>query len=649
MGSDLSIALRTCEAPDYVKAGKQLPHFDRDPIPHEPKLYVELRLVDTNSPQTPESILQGDSLPASELFVPECAPSVLSELDTKCPTAFARLRNALSCPKCEGRVGFAVDSSVCIGRRLHLAEQRRTFTQCLSSVLAKVVLAMRDNASNTVNEEGDVTLSRDDAACKECPSLLERCEFFLLDLQHCMLDDASGPWIVRDFLDHTGSRQHQHSAVSLVHDEYRSRSPSIISLCLSSNRERLSTNYSSLQFLKSEEESLNTTSPQLDAAKQSFCRSLRNLRLSDNNMSLVGLRKCLLELVGTQGTKRAHSLKSLQVIDVRQNDETTPAQRFVAELLSESDVSILVGSSGLRWRYQCGVRRTSWTSGFPGLDTPAMSNVNRDVPNEKEPQAQPHPASPAVHSSYRALPLRALPQQSEHNQCTPHAQPPEQPQLRSYDYNVECAGASPEVAAFESPARRLDMHQSEPRNESESPLLKQADACADDSKLSEFQPCPRSRNTLSPTELESAKHSSELPAEGEVALHAGDIIGPAKTQSPRGITAADRTTSKAAGFIAAGRGRAVPGGGITHRVASQGAAGPTPTGRVPAGTKAVPQRATKPPATAAPVIKSNIAERGAAAARKIAPSVSTARKVKGTTVAAAAAGGSVSTKSFGKR
>ncbi|CBH14369.1 hypothetical protein, conserved [Trypanosoma brucei gambiense DAL972] len=387
MGSDLSIVLRTCvAAPDCTKEENQsTPAADGGRDSEELKWYTELRLADRSSPEAPESILRSDFGVEPEVLIPECTLTALSELDTRDPKAFLRLKKVLCCPKCAGRVGLAVDSSASIGRRLHVAEHRRVFTQCLSALLSKLVLAMKDNVSDESREDQLARVKRESTPLDaECTLPIGGYELFLLDLQHCLLDDASGPWIVRDFLEHVGNSRHQHSAVSLVHDEQRSRSSSIMSFCLSpSARERLSTNYTSLQFLMAENDSNPPVSQAAEAAEQTFCKSLCYIRLSENNMSQIGMRKCVEELVGCKDKEKMRCLRSLRLIDVRQNEETVAAQRAVANLSSTSNIHILVGDSGLRWRYQSGVRYSVGLASRLGRSLSHTTDVHRSMLSEE--------------------------------------------------------------------------------------------------------------------------------------------------------------------------------------------------------------------------------------------------------------------------
>ncbi|KAH8604296.1 hypothetical protein ERJ75_001749800 [Trypanosoma vivax] len=339
MGSDLSIVLRPCvPAPDFTRAVESNTPSPTDVRTASLLAYTELRLIDA------AAVCDGD--PNQHLIALQCALQDIKALDFNSAEVEESLMHALRCSECGGRVGLAIDSSVCIGRRLYRAEQRRMFTQALSLFLSKLSLWVAKNVPNG-KDKTDATLGGDAHG---------DCHFFLLDLQHCLLDDVSGPWIVRDIVDNMGHARHYHSAVSMIYEGSRECPNTVLPIPTShSAHERLSLTLSSLPFLTSENGPSRAFVPP-NGTLYDFCSSLRYMRLSNNNMSHIGMRKCVLELTSSQGRRGPCPARHLQVIDVQQNDETPTTQHYFTELMKVSSARIVIGKSGVRWRHHQGMR-----------------------------------------------------------------------------------------------------------------------------------------------------------------------------------------------------------------------------------------------------------------------------------------------------
>ncbi|ESL08421.1 hypothetical protein TRSC58_03876 [Trypanosoma rangeli SC58] len=368
MGSDLSVVMRTrAPVPQVVHEALEQRRSlacgveESDALP---MLYTEFRLVcgEIFNPTKLVEASKGTSSPPSvQLLVEDTTPQTLSLLTLENAALFPYLHDALRCKQCLGRIGFVVDPSVCIGRRLYAAEQRRIFTQSFSIFLSKLVLAMK-HVSPSCQESwaqdgegesplvGDLVNTRRNSPARQNLSVPQ--ELFLLQLEQSLLDDVSGPWLVREVVDHMGRVLHYHSAVSLC---WGLSTPS-----LSPPRNMLGTPMSGDASSSSRaltrdlacRESNEILMLGSDAAQLGFCRSLQHVLLAQNNMSQMGLRKCLLELLNVHGQQHGSSVRFLQMIDVRENEESEVTQRFVSELSSYSGVQIVIGNSGKRWRHQ---------------------------------------------------------------------------------------------------------------------------------------------------------------------------------------------------------------------------------------------------------------------------------------------------------
>ncbi|KAF5221611.1 hypothetical protein ECC02_005323 [Trypanosoma cruzi] len=367
MGSDLSVVVQACAPVPHViheTWKRRSSSFGTEKNHALPMSYTELRLVCRES-LNPEMLTE---FPKEEVtpspvrpIVTDTTPHFLSFLDLEDATLFSFLHDALRCKRCKGRIGFVVDPSVCIGQRLYEAEQRHIFTQSFSIFLSKLVAVMKfvapschdDWTQGTEGEsplDGDLVDTRPNTPNK--PHSWIPHEFFLLEIQQGLLDDVSGPWLLRDIVDHMGHVLHYHSAVSF--------------LCGSSNQSVISSRDMQEKLMSGETSTsscvltrvraygdINETSlPDSDTAQFVFCRSLQHVLLSQNNMSRVGLRKCLLELLNSNEQDQVSSARPLQMIDVRENDESDAMQRFVAELSSYTGVQIIIGTSGKRWRHR---------------------------------------------------------------------------------------------------------------------------------------------------------------------------------------------------------------------------------------------------------------------------------------------------------
>ncbi|RNF20737.1 uncharacterized protein Tco025E_03645 [Trypanosoma conorhini] len=368
MGSDLSVVMRTCApVPKVVReALEQRRSSSRggEESGALPMSYTEFRLVcgEIFNPEMLTEVSKGTATPPSiRLLVADTTPQNLSLLELEDAAQFPQLHDALRCKECLGRVGLVVDPSVRIGQRLYAAEQRHIFTQGFSMFLSKLVLAMKHVAPSSpedwflgVEDEsppaGNLVSTRQNS-----PSKSNSCvphELFLLDLEQGLLDDVSGPWLVRDIVDHMGRVLHYHSAVSLL------CGPSTPSPSMSRNilETPMSADTSSssrvLARVFASCESTETPLPAADAAQLGFCRSLRHVLLAQNNMSRTGLRKCLLELLNNNEQEHGTPVRFLQMIDVRENEESEATQRFVSELSSYTGVQIIIGTSGKRWRHR---------------------------------------------------------------------------------------------------------------------------------------------------------------------------------------------------------------------------------------------------------------------------------------------------------
>ncbi|KAH9601803.1 hypothetical protein LSM04_007876 [Trypanosoma melophagium] len=415
MGNDLSLVLRACVPVADLLHEQQLHSSDErkegSDILHS---YTELRLVEGNSfnPQTLIALSDGTALSPTvaaaplRLLVAECSPQTLSMLDFRDSNSFFFLHEELRCSQCAGRIGLVVDPSVCIGQRLYTAEQRYLFTQSLFIFLSKFVLLLKepsitdmlDKAVNTLKDTevpGDLVRTRPNTPSKENSQL--RHELFLVDLQHGLLDDVSGPWIVRDIIDHMGRTLHHHSAVSRLcgqHSFFSTRSRSLQDTPITkgivssggriiihppstlANATTTDTTDSSTISVSAGDENADQTLPPPDPAQFVFCSSLRQINLSHNNMSLVGLRKCLIELLKQSNEEVPGQVNSLEVIDLRRNEESLAAQRLVAEMSSSTNVHILIGNSGRRWRHTQSDSETK----FGVFESPSPSAIQYNPP-----------------------------------------------------------------------------------------------------------------------------------------------------------------------------------------------------------------------------------------------------------------------------
>ncbi|KEG07330.1 hypothetical protein DQ04_10161030 [Trypanosoma grayi] len=371
MGNDLSIILRTCvPAPEVLREAQQRkeqqqkdhPRFAMEEGCELPMMYTELRLIEKNEY---DMHLDNLEVTSTRLLVAECTPEALDSLDFCDAAAFPFLREALRCRRCAGRIGLAVDPTACIGQRLYGSEQRHAFTQGISILLSKLILYLKNTPNDHDGDDKEDAIANGGAQVADDlvetqPNSPSRAvsyfwqELFLIDLQHCLLDDVSGPWIVRDIADRMGRVQHYHSAVSLLCGKQaplsmrsqslgESLSPMDVSII-----SRMQISYTHTDG-GGADVSLHTADP----TQLTFWRSLRHVILAHNNMSRVGMRKCLLELIESNMEERGGPLvRSLQMVDVRQNEESPAAQRFVAEISSLTSVQIMMGTSGKRWRHR---------------------------------------------------------------------------------------------------------------------------------------------------------------------------------------------------------------------------------------------------------------------------------------------------------
>ncbi|RNF01962.1 hypothetical protein TraAM80_06682 [Trypanosoma rangeli] len=368
MGSDLSVVMRTrAPVPQVVheaREQRQSLACDVEESGVLPMLYTEFRLVcgEIFNPAKLVEVPKGTSSPPSvELLVEDTTPQTLSLLTLENAALFPHLHDALRCKQCLGRIGLVVDPSVCIGRRLYAAEQRHIFTQSFSIFLSKLVLAMKHVAPSCQESwvqageresplVGDLVSTRQNSPARQNSSVPQK--LFLLQLEQSLLDDVSGPWLVREVVDHMGRVLHYHSAVSL----FWGLSTPPLSLPRNIPETPMSGDASSSSRALTRDlacrESNEISMPGSDAAQLGFCRSLQHVLLAQNNMSQMGLRKCLLELFNIHEQQHGSSVRFLKMIDVRENEESEATQRFVSELSLRSGVQIVIGDSGKRWRHQ---------------------------------------------------------------------------------------------------------------------------------------------------------------------------------------------------------------------------------------------------------------------------------------------------------
>lgn len=366
MGSDLSVVFRACvPAPHTLcELQQQQPQQPRSfgAIEREssaPVFYNELRLVEksTSNLETSVTLSNEKAEVFSQLISEECTPQMLSTLNLEDAAKFSFLHEGLRCEKCAGKIGLAVHSSVCIGQRLYSAGQRHVFTQSLSIFLSKLAAVLKTVAAPCQSTEVECTdnesLVADDLVKTPCETGTPlQYELFLLDLQNGFLDNVSGPWLVREFVDHMGRALHHHSALSLLcgSDVRPMKLSNSVMETGSSVLSRRSSR--TLIHLPTNDSWRDVSFWTPDATQISFCGSLRHVILSSNNMSLIGLRKCILELVNYSESGDQTSVKSLQTVDVRENEESTAAQHFAAEIASFTGVNVIMGTSGRRWRHR---------------------------------------------------------------------------------------------------------------------------------------------------------------------------------------------------------------------------------------------------------------------------------------------------------
>ncbi|EKF30301.1 hypothetical protein MOQ_005891 [Trypanosoma cruzi marinkellei] len=395
MGNDLSVVLRACTPVPHViheALKRRSSSCGTEENRALPISYTELRLVcrESFNPEIlTESPKEGVTPSPVRPLVTDTTPHFLSFLDLEDAALFSFLHDELRCKRCKGRIGLVVDPSVCIGQRLYEAEQRHIFTQSFSIFLSKLVAVMKFVAPSCHEDysqvtEGESPLDGDLVDTRpNTPNKLHSWiphELFLLEIQQGLLDDVSGPWLLRDIVEHMGRVLHYHSAVSFL-------CGSSIHSVISSGEmhEKLmsgetSTSSCVLTRVRAYGDMNETSSPDSDTAQFVFCRSLQHVLLSQNNMSRVGLRKCLLELFNSSEQDQVSSTRPLQLIDVRENDETEATQRYVAELSSYTGVQINIGTSGKRWRHRApyfirknlphgGIGAAGMTHAFPE-DTP---------------------------------------------------------------------------------------------------------------------------------------------------------------------------------------------------------------------------------------------------------------------------------------
>lgn len=412
MGSDLSVVFRACvPAQDFLcnVYNEQKLGVAAGEGHYKPILYNELRLVDGNSFSSGSlvTLLNEKEELSAQVIVPQCSPEMLSKLNLEDTEKFLFLHGGLQCGRCAGRVALAIDSSVCIGQRMYSAEQRRLFTYGISLFLSKLVPVIKNTAAffqaPGFGGTGDESPVADDLVKTPCKkNACVRHELFLLDLQDGLLDNVSGPWIVRDFVGHMGRLPHHQTALSFLYGGPHAASTMLLDTTQAAGgggggdlAELLSPNRASIQ-ISADITCDNAKILAFDPAQVEFCRSLRHVILSNNNMSLIGMRRCVLEFLNWSEHEGFRlPIKYLRTIDVRKNEESVAAQRFVAEVASFTGVNLLIGTSGMRWRHRSAylandsvsrvsVRSVSVTHSLFECNLKRLSFINEDVLEDRQ-------------------------------------------------------------------------------------------------------------------------------------------------------------------------------------------------------------------------------------------------------------------------